>query len=183
MNLLFFPTLLLNVLLFIAGLKLCESGRSCAVGLIGLVAGISAILFAVYYSKILGEAKWFYLFRSWPYTELSTAGIGPLFGWLEFQRQQSPRLKRTVGSFFLPFLMTFCVAVPYLKQMVLRPDWNTFADRWADGVCLQSSEASCGPAAGATLLRHFGREVTERELAIESFTTRRGTENWYLVRA
>jgi hypothetical protein len=151
--------------------------------LIGFAVGIPAIVFAAHYSKILGEAAWFYTFRSWPFTELSAAGIGLFFGWLQYQREQIPRLKKAVGRFFLPLLMSFCVAVPYLKQIFLRSNWSAFTDRWSDGVCLQSSEASCGPAAAATLLWHFGKHASERELAVESFTTRRGTENWYLVRA
>ena len=183
MNPLFFPTLLLAVIFFMAGWALCRRGQPRTVAWVGLFAGIPAFLFAVHYAKVLGETRWFYTFRSWPLTELSAAGVGLFFGWLEYRRQQTPRLKKAVGRFLVPFLMSLCVAVPYLKQMFLRPDWNAFQDRWSEGVCLQSSEASCGPAAAATLLRHFGREATERELAVESFSTRRGTENWYLVRA
>ena len=51
-----------------------------------------------------------------------------------------------------------------------------------DGVCLQSSESSCGPASAATLLRLAGVMASEQDIARESFTTRRGTENWYLIR-
>ena len=69
------------------------------------------------------------------------------------------------------------------KQLFLRPDWSKFENRWVNDVCLQSSESSCGPAAAATLLRHFGKTATELEIAQESFTTRRGTENWYLLRS
>jgi len=39
------------------------------------------------------------------------------------------------------------------------------ADRWKDGVCLQTSQASCGPAAVATLLAHHGIGATEEEMA------------------
>jgi hypothetical protein len=92
-NLLFIPTLLLTALFFIAALKACRLGKSRELGLVGLMAGIPAILFAAHYSKILGEAKWFYSFRSWPFTELSAAGVGLSFGWLEHQREQIPRLK------------------------------------------------------------------------------------------
>ncbi len=183
MNPLFFPTLLLAVLFFMAGLTLCRRGKSRTVAWVGVLVGMPAFLFAAHYAKVLGEARWFYTFRSWPFTELSAAGVGLFFGWLEYRREQTPRLKKVIGRFFVPFLLLLCVAVPYLKQIFLRPDWNAFQDRWSAGVCLQTSEASCGPAAAATLLRHFGGEATERMLAVESFTTRRGTENWYLVRA
>ena len=47
---------------------------------------------------------------------------------------------------------------------------------------MQSSESSCGPASAATLLRLAGVTATEQEIARASYTTRRGTENWYLIR-
>jgi ABC-type bacteriocin/lantibiotic exporter with double-glycine peptidase domain len=35
----------------------------------------------------------------------------------------------------------------------------------------------------ATILRTYGFPVAEKELAIEAYTSRGGTENWYLARA
>lgn len=46
-----------------------------------------------------------------------------------------------------------------------------------------STPSTCGPASAATLFRQFGVEVGERELARECFSSRTGTENWYLARA
>lgn len=54
---------------------------------------------------------------------------------------------------------------------------------WRDNVCMQSTMSSCGPASAATLLKAMGYAITERELARDSFTTRTGTEVWYLARA
>ena len=73
--------------------------------------------------------------------------------------------------------------VPYLKPIVRRPDWNMFRDVWSDDVCLQTSESSCGPACAATILRRLGKSATEKEIAAAAFTSRNGTENWYLARA
>ena len=182
MNLLFIPTLLFSLVLFVVGQKISRCGDSRWFIIGSLVAAIPAVVFAAYYTKTFGEAKWFYLFRALPCTELSAAGIGLFAGWLQCKRQQSLRLKRRVSAFFIPFLMVLCVSAPYLKQLFLRPDWGKFENRWVDDVCLQSSESSCGPAAAATLLRRFGKSATELEIAQASFTTRRGTENWYLLR-
>jgi len=182
-NPLFIPTLLLAVILFFAGQKISRQCGSCWLAFISLLAAIPAVFFAAYYTKLFGEAEWFYTFRSLPFTELSAAGIGLFAGWLQHQREKSQRFKKMVSAFFVPSMTVLCVAAPYIKQIFLRPDWSKFEDRWSDGVCLQSSESSCGPAAAATLLRHYGKSVPERELARESFTTRRGTENWYLLRA
>lgn len=183
MNLLFIPTLLCAIVLFFVGLNLARSVKSFWLVAISVVAATPGILFAVFYTKVLGEAAWFYTFRSWPFTELSAAGLGLLAGWLQHRRALSPRANKLVSRAFIPGLMVLCVSAPYLKQMFLRPDFSKYENRWADNVCLQSSESSCGPASAATLLRHFGRTATESEIAQESFTTRRGTENWYLRRA
>lgn len=48
-------------------------------------------------------------------------------------------------------------------------------DNWKDGVCLQSHEASCAPAAAATLLGLHGVEATERQMAGYCFTSQNGT--------
>lgn len=48
-------------------------------------------------------------------------------------------------------------------------------DRWRDGVCLQTSPATCSPAAAATLLRAHGIPATEREMAGLCLTREGGT--------
>jgi len=183
MNPLFIPTILLVVILFFVGKRFARRSKSPWFPFIGIITAIPAVAFATYYTKLFGEAGWFYWFRSLPFSELTAAGLGLFTGWLEVKREQNPRLKNLSSGFFIPFLMVLCVSAPYLKQILLRPDWNKFENRWSENVCLQSSESSCGPASAATLLRYFGKEATELEIAREAFTTRRGTENWYLLRA
>ena len=183
MNPLFYPALLLTAVLFFVGFKISRRVHSYWLPAAGIILAIPAIIFAAYYSKIFGEAVWLYRMRSLPLTELTAAGIGLLAGWLQYQRQSHPQWNRRVSGFFIPFLTVLCVSTPYLKQVFLRPDWSQFKDRWIENVCAQSSESSCGPASAATLLRYFGKTGTELELAHESYTSRRGTENWYLIRA
>lgn len=79
-------------------------------------------------------------------------------------------------------LLLLGFAAPYLKPIVMPPRWSQFQDRWSDGICLQTSESSCGPACAATLLRGGGGSATEEQIARESFTSRTGTEVWYLAR-
>lgn len=182
MNLLFIPTFLLAVVLFVAGYRLAS--KRCPLLLVAAfsIAAVPAVIMAAYYAKIFSEARWLYCFRALPMTELTASGLGLIAGWLQYQRHCHPRLKRLISPFFIPFLSTLVIAAPYLKQILLRPDWNAYKDRWDENVCLQSSESSCGPASAATLLHYMGVNMTEKEIAQESFTTRRGTENWYLLR-
>ena len=48
-------------------------------------------------------------------------------------------------------------------------------DSWRGGVCVQMSPASCSAAAAATLLRAYGIDATEAEMARLCFTTDEGT--------
>src|SRR5205823_4482151 len=131
------------------------------------------------YLHLFDRWAWFYEFRSLPGTELAGSGIGLLAGFLFAASGAQPRIVR----FAIPVLALLVVFVPFAKP-VLRPlNATSFADRWKDGVCLQSTPSSCGPACVATLLREAGQEVSERELARECFTYSGGTENWYLARS
>jgi predicted double-glycine peptidase len=55
-------------------------------------------------------------------------------------------------------------------------------DRWDDNVCLQTSQASCSPAAAATLLRAYCIDTTEQEMALLCLTSREGTSMLGLYR-
>jgi len=56
-------------------------------------------------------------------------------------------------------------------------------NRWtADGVCLQSSEASCSACAAATLLKHYGIDTNEEEMIRLSLTRHGGTPSLGLYR-
>jgi len=186
MNPLFMPIMVGTLVFFVVGIRLSRKANTkiqkCSLVAFSLVAAVPGFLFAVYYTGFLGEAGWFYSLRSWPDSEFFACGIGLLAGWLQTRRSQSQRISKQVSAGFIPFMLLLCVGAPYLKQIFLRPDWSNFSDGWSEGVCLQSSESSCGPASAATLLKLFGKTATEKEIAQESFTSRRGTENWYLIR-
>ncbi len=186
MNPLFIPTLAGTTLCFGLGIWLTKKAQSkhqeYGLIIISTLAAVPAVLFAIYYFGVLGEAGWFYRFRAWPGAELFACGIGLLAGWLQTKRTQIPQIRKQVSAGFIPFIFLLCVGAPYLKQVFLRPDWTQFNDRWSEEVCLQSSESSCGPASAATLLKLTGKLVTEKAIAQESFTSRRGTENWHLIR-
>jgi hypothetical protein len=55
-------------------------------------------------------------------------------------------------------------------------------DRWRDDVCLQTSPATCAPAASATLLRAHRIDTTESEMAWLCLTGMRGTSDLGLYR-
>jgi hypothetical protein len=186
MDPLLIPVIVGTFALFFLGIWLSRMSRSrlqsVALALFSFLAAIPAILYVVYYTGVLGEVIWFYAFRAMPGAELAVCGAGLLAGWLQAARSRSPQISRQMSVGFIPFILLLRVTIPYLKQIFLRPDWNNFNDRWSGNVCLQSSESSCGPASTATLLKLLGKPASERHIASESFTSRRGTENWYLIR-
>jgi hypothetical protein len=187
MNWLLIPTLLLSGILFGVGARLgkrrLRGGGLLALCGLGAIVALPGVLFAAYYLKGLGEPVWLYRFRSVPGAELAASGAGFLAGLLHGRLSGGERFRRIVGRWFFPGVLAVGLVLPYLKPVLRPPRSSQFQDRWVDDVCLQTSESSCGPACVATLLRRFGKHVTEAQIAKECFTSGNGTENWYLARA
>jgi hypothetical protein len=185
MNYFLYPTLLIAVALFAVGMR-CGRDRNGLVLLalcaMGLAMAIPGILFATYYLKFLGEPIWLYQFRSMPYTELTAGGAGFMGGVLHEKFSRDERFRRIAGQWFFPVILALGLLVPFLKPILRPPHWKQFQNNWSDDVCLQTSESSCGPACAATLLHKMGKSATEEQIARASFTSRNGTENWYLAR-
>jgi len=176
MNPLFFYTLILALVLYAAGKRLSREHKRATL-IIGVIAAIPGLLMALYYLHLFDKAAWYYEFRSWPYIELSAAGLGFAFGALMGKSRKQVAILGWSG--FLLLLL----ALPYIKP-ILRPlPLSIYIDRWKEGVCLQSTRSSCGAASAASVLKTLGIDGTEKELAKECFTYRGGTENWYIARA
>lgn len=187
MNWLLVPTFLLAAAFFLFGKSLAGKQFS-ATALASLFAAMILLstpgfLYAVYYLKVLGEPIWLYRWRSLPFTELAASGAGLLAGYAQGALIGRIKLSRVGKKVFFPLLLFLMLAAPYLKPIARPLDAKSIRDVWSDGVCLQSTPATCGPASAATLLRANGKTVTEKELAMEVFTSSTGTENWYLTRA
>ncbi len=149
----------------------------------GAFLAVPGFLFAAYYTKLLGEPLWLYRFRALPFTELLAGGSGLLFGLVQGWITRREPLKRKLGIRLVPIIGLFTAQLPFLKPVVHRIPDAAFMEQWRGRVCLQSTPSTCGPASAATLFKLLGVEVSERELARECFSSRTGTENWYLARA
>jgi enterochelin esterase-like enzyme len=191
LNPLFFPTLLLAGALFGIAFRFASRSTHRRTLLFGmgaaLVTPLPALLYCLTYLHLFDRAIWFYELRAFPGSELLAAGLGWTAGMAagRLQREASGRLSkgfvRTLQGLVV-FCLVLILSVPYAKS-VIAPLRGVLPARWSNGVCIQSTPSTCGPASAATLLAGFGRAVSERELAQACFTYGGGTENWYLARA
>lgn len=148
------------------------------------ILSIPAALYFAYYTRLFGEPLWFYRLRVVTGTELLAFPAGFLAGWLHVRVVPRMRLSRWGTHLIIPVLLGFGIAVPYLKPILKRPQpMSALGEQWKDGVCLQSTFSTCGPASAATVLNELGVKVSEKELAVAAYTSVSGTENWYLARA
>ena len=182
-NPLLLPTAVGAALLFWLGLilrKKFPTGRArfvlwaAAVGL-----ACPGVLYVLYYTHMFDDAAWFYNLRTVRYTELLACGLGLATGVFHAGWEPESFGEKLVA----PAALFVLVLVPFVKPLLDPLDQSQLKDQYRGEVCLQSTFSTCGPASAATLLRSFGRSATERELAKESFTSRGGTEIWYLARA
>ena len=177
------PTVIGSAILFRLGLGLERNMKSrsirIALVLLALALACPGVLFALYYTHLFDGAAWFYNLRTVRFTELLACGMGLAAGMLHgWWQPESFGEKVIVPSGLLVFVL-----VPFIKPILDPLDMNQLKDRFQGEVCLQSTFSTCGPASAVTLLRSFGDDVTEKELATESLTSRGGTEIWYLARA
>lgn len=177
------PTLCIALALFMVGrisMRRCRSGKSrVSLAVVWFLLGIPGFLMASYYLHWFDDAKWFYVFRSLPLTELTAAGAGLFVGaWSEWMKDSSLFPKPVFVA-----LLCLGLSVPYLKPILDPLSEDQLTDRWKDDVCLQSTPSSCGAASAATIFRALGLNIQEAEIAAECLTSSGGTENWYLARA
>src|SRR6478609_1444846 len=180
MNHLLWPTLLLAAALFWLGItaarKLTSSGHRLGFLIAATTLAVPGILFAAYYTKLLGEPIWLYRFRVLPGTELTAAGVGLLAGFVHQARHKYPFWKKQLRTYTVPAILAVVVFAPYAKPLIRPLNRSLLTEQWKDGVCLQSTPSTCGPASAATILKSLRREVTEAELAHDSLTYAGGTE-------
>jgi hypothetical protein len=157
---------------------------SAALALAGMKVARSAPKWATILLAILTLALMFYSGTSWhdnlrlaealPLTNLIVVGDvlpmeGGLLVGLAWPLIQGSLRRRLI------------VIVPLVCICLYQANWPLFAkmpavgDKWRDGVCRQTSPATCGPAAAATLLQSHSIPATEAEMAQLCLTTSKGT--------
>ena len=149
--------------------------------LILIVAALPAVSFFVYYLHVIPENAAYVEWRSQPYVEVLSALVAPLVAFLlphgiDLRWKSAVRIPAVaIGILF--------VAVPFIKPILLPVTFGArWANRWEEGVCLQNTPSTCGPASLATILAAYHVKRSEREIARASYSCASGTEIWYLMR-
>ncbi len=137
------------------------------------------LFFAFYYAHLFDNAAWFYRFRALPYSELAISASGLLAGAL-----YSWFAPETFGErVAIPVALSVFLAIPFVKPILDPINLDRLRDTCDGDVCMQSTFSTCGPSSSATILKLLGKPSSEKELARECFTSRGGTEIWYIARA
>jgi hypothetical protein len=146
------------------------------IAILSAILFLPAVLYSFYYLHFFDGWCYFYQFRSHSVSNLYPSTLGWVAGLL-YSISDRTCLKK-----YLYIVFIFFVLCPYLKIILTPLDSSTLQDRWNDGVCLQTSESTCGPASVATILTNaFNDRVTEQIVAASSYSTKTGTEIWYLA--
>lgn len=140
---------------------------------------IPGFLYVFYYTHLMDGAAWFYNLRIHRNTEFLASGLGFLAGILYDYWQPETRTEKAT----IPLITLVALSIPFLKPVLDPLDYAKLKANCAGEVCLQSTPSTCGPSSAATILKMFRDQTSERELAQSSFTSRGGTEIWYLARA
>lgn len=74
-------------------------------------------------------------------------------------------------------LAVLAIAAPVLRPYSRPVDSASTPPIWDDGVCLQTHESTCGPAAVATMLNHYRVEATEASMSPLCLTGLDGTSS------
>ncbi len=143
------------------------------------ILAVPGILFIAYYSHLFDNAAWYYNLRTFYYTELAGCGLGLIAGVVHSWWRPEGLGERIS----VPVVLLVLVLIPFSKPLINPLDFAQLKDRFDGDVCLQSTFSTCGPASAVTILRSFGENETEKKFAQECFTSRGGTEIWYLARA
>lgn len=143
---------------------------------------LPGLSFILYYLHLIREPSWYVEFRSIPYVEMLSAFWGLLAGCLEIRRPLIGVWRYLAGNRMMLRISLMLMFVPFAKPVFLPLLNARFNDAWRDGVCLQSTAATCGPCSLATVYRSLGIDAKERDIARGSFSGMTGTENWYLLR-
>jgi len=143
------------------------------------ISVLAAILFLLYGSGRLFWARIVPSSAAIVYTNLAAVFAALATGWV-IRLPDTPKWRR-IGMAILLSLMSLALIFWPLLSIAVRPP-PVGGNVWESGVALQTSWATCSPAAAATLLRAEGIKTSEAEMIPLCLTDAAGTPTLGLYR-
>ncbi len=165
-----------SLVIFITSAQIARRVSSRVSTMMAAVACIFMVVFSLTVHGKLVIAQWLPLSNAIILGNLLPPGAALLTGVLS-GRRSIPGWRR--------WLLIVCLTTGCWWSVLINflPGPQGSDDVWtSEGVCLQSSAASCSPAAAATLLRHHGIHATEAEMMRLCLTRHGGTPSLGLYR-
>lgn len=145
--------------------------RSLSLMASNFLAFLTVLLIVCYIREFWYDAK---MARWLPFTNLIVVGnwlplMAAVLAALAYDHLPAPRFRKYFSAAALAFVSIITLVYPLLGTVpVCGNHWDT------SGVCRQTTDFTCSPAAAATLLRMHGIATTEQEMA-NLCLTRHGT--------
>ncbi|MCL2338235.1 MAG: cysteine peptidase family C39 domain-containing protein [Firmicutes bacterium] len=186
-NLNWFLALAVALILFIACTILYKrfKGNKAILWFLAIIMFAVLLLFPLtYFSKALSQIPIYCSFRAMPYSEILVSFCAPIIALISvsLSKIMHQKIFKIYSQWVMCFLCLAFVSIPYIKPAILPLNPAMFRDEYIDGVCMQSTSSTCGPACLVTVFDQFGKKDTELSIAKHVFSCSRGTENWYLAR-
>jgi hypothetical protein len=163
-------------LVYLGSFRVARWGSPWLATILAVTASLFMLVFSLTVHGKLVIAQWLPLSNAIILGNWLPLGAGVLCGVLSGQRS-IPRWRRATLSLVLTVGGWWSVLVNFL------PGPQVSDELWTpEGVCLQSSAASCSPAAAATLLRFHGIEASEAEMMRLCLTRHGGSPSLGLYR-
>ena len=143
------------------------------------LAVLAMIYFLFYATGQLFWAKWVPSSASIIYTNFASIFAALAAGWA-LRLPKTPVWRRAILAILLVMGSTAAILWPLLS-IAVRPAPEG-GDQWKNGVAMQTSWATCSPAAAATLFRAEGIDVSESDLIPLCLTDSSGTPTLGLYR-
>ena len=105
-------------------------------------------------------------------TKFALVAVVPILLLLPLFRRLPHRRVRFFGGMFLVLVVSLYAVWPFAASALNRKELLAMPTRLdEDGVCMQSTDYTCGPAAAVTALRQFGLYGQEGRIAVASFSS------------
>jgi hypothetical protein len=105
-------------------------------------------------------------------TKFALVAVVPILLLWPLFRMTGNRRIRFFGAAFLALVVALYAVWPFAASAINRRDLAGLQTRFdTNGICMQSTDYTCGPAAAVTALRHLGLRAGEGQIAIASHSS------------